>query len=75
MASSLEMLQSFIILFITRTKPLAMNDIINNAIDFYVRKGRKIEVIRRYIRLKYRVNIDRSAFQERVKNMHLEYEV
>jgi len=52
-----------------------MNDIINNAIDFYVRKGRKIEVIRRYIRLKYRVNIDRSAFRERVKNMRLEYEV
>lgn len=52
-----------------------MNDIINNAIDFYVRQGRKIEVIRRYIRLKYRVSIDRSAFYQRVKSMHLEYEV
>ena len=52
-----------------------MNDIINNAIDYYVRKGREIEVIRRYIRLKYRVNIDRNAFQERVKDMRLEYEV
>jgi hypothetical protein len=52
-----------------------MNDIINNAIDFYVKQGRKIEVIRRYIRLKYRVSIDRNAFQERVKSIHLEYEV
>jgi len=52
-----------------------MNDIINNAIDFYVRQGRKIEVIRRYVRLKYRVNIDRSAFQKRVKNSRLEYEI
>jgi len=52
-----------------------MNDIINNAIDFYVRKGRKIEVIRRYIRLKYRVSIDQHAFRERVRNIHLEYDV
>jgi len=51
-----------------------MNDIINNAIDFYVRQGRKNEVIRRYVRLKYRVNIDRSAFQERVKKSRLEYD-
>ena len=52
-----------------------MNDIINNAIDYYVKQGRKIEVIRRYIRLKYKVSIDRSAFNERVKSMRLEYEV
>ena len=52
-----------------------MNDIINNAIDFYVRQGRKIEVIRRYIRLKYKVSIDQSAFNERVKSLRLEYEV
>ena len=52
-----------------------MNDIINNAIDFYVRQGRRIEVVRRYIRLKYRVNIDRNAFRERVKNIQLEYEI
>lgn len=52
-----------------------MNDIINNAIDFYVKQGRKIEVIRRFVRLKYRINIDKSAFQERVKSLRLEYEV
>ncbi len=51
-----------------------MNDIINNAIDFYVSKGRKIEVIRRYIRMKYRINIEKNAFRQRVKNMRLEYE-
>ena len=52
-----------------------MNDIINNAIDFYVRQGRKIEVVRRYVRLKYRVNIDKNAFQERVKHLRLEYKI
>ena len=52
-----------------------MNDIINNAIDSYVRQGRKIEVIRRYIRLKYKVSIDRGAFNERVKSLNLEFEV
>lgn len=52
-----------------------MNDIINNAIDFYVRKGRKIEVIRRYVRLKYKISIDKNAFHQRVKNMRLEYEL
>ena len=52
-----------------------MNDIINNAIDFYIRQGRKMEVIRRYIRLKYKVNIDRNAFKQRVKNIRLEYEM
>ncbi len=51
-----------------------MNDIINNTIDFYVKQGRKIEVIRRYIRLKYRVNIEKSAFKERVKSLYFEYE-
>gem|GEM_PF-1134621 len=52
-----------------------MNDIINNAIDFYLRKGKRIEVIRRYIRLKYRISIDRNAFHQRIKNMQLEYEI
>lgn len=52
-----------------------MNDIINNAIDFYVRKGRKIEVIRRYVRMKYRISIDKNSFQQRVQSMHLEYEI
>ncbi len=56
-------------------KPETMNDIINNAIDFYAHKGRKIEVIRRYVRLKYKVSIDKNAFHQRVKNMRLDYEV
>ena len=52
-----------------------MNDIINNTIDFYVKQGRQLAVIRRFVRLKYRVNIDKSAFRERVKSLRLEYEV
>ncbi len=53
-----------------------MNCVINSNIDKYLQKGKKLEVIRRYIRLKYRINIDLTSLKERIKliNLHYEYQ-
>ena len=51
----------------------AMNCLINNAIDFNLRKGRKIEVIHRYLRLKYRVKIDNFSIAKRMKALNIQY--
>ena len=52
-----------------------MNCVINNSIIDNLKKGKKLEVIRRYIEMKYRINIDLQAMKERVKrlNHQLEY--
>lgn len=52
-----------------------MNCVINNSIVDNLKKGKKLEVIRRYIEMKYHTNIDLSALKERVKamNMKLDY--
>ena len=52
-----------------------MNDIINNSIDYYIKKGKNIEVIRRFIRLKYRISIDSAALHQRIKHLRLNYEL
>jgi hypothetical protein len=46
-----------------------MNCIIDSAILFLVRQGQKPKAIRRYIRMKYRVNIDLKSLKERVKRL------
>ncbi len=51
-----------------------MNCVINNVIDTYLSKGRRIEVIRRYIRLKYRISIDLASIKERIKMLNLKYD-
>ena len=51
-----------------------MNCVINDVIDNFLRKGKKIAVIRRFIRLKYRIYIDSAALKERIKSLNLEYE-
>ena len=49
-----------------------MRCLINDVIDTYYRKGKKIEVIRRYIRMKYRISIDPESIRERLKNLELQ---
>lgn len=46
-----------------------MNCIIDKSITYHLKKGKKAEVIRRYIKMKYRVNMDLKTLKERVKNL------
>lgn len=48
-----------------------MNCVINNSITDNLRKGKKLEVIRRYIQMKYGISIDALALKERIKSMNL----
>lgn len=48
-----------------------MNCVINNSIVDNLRKGKKLEVIRRYIEMKYRVSIDAESLKERIRMMNL----
>ena len=52
-----------------------MNCVINNSIVDNLKKGKKIEVIRRYIEMKYHTSIDLQALKERIKllNVKLDY--
>jgi hypothetical protein len=46
-----------------------MNCLINNIIKGSIQKGTNIEVVRRYIRIKYHMNIDLKALDRRLKLM------
>ena len=50
-----------------------MNCIINNVINTYYKKGKKVEVMRRYIRMKYGINIDVASIDERIRSISLNY--
>ncbi len=50
-----------------------MNCLINNTIDSYLKKGRKVEVVKRYIRMKYRVQIDNVSMAKRMETLNLAY--
>lgn len=50
-----------------------MNCIINNVIDTYHKRGKKAEVMRRYIRMKYRITIDIASIRERIKSLQMDY--
>ncbi len=43
-----------------------MYDIINKIIETYTKRGKRLEVIRRYIRMKYRINIDMQSMKRRM---------
>ena len=43
-----------------------MTCLINNVIDFSLQKGKRLEVIKRYIQIKYRVNIDNLSIKKRM---------
>ena len=48
-----------------------MNCLINKTIYSHLRNGRKLEVIARYVRMKYRVNIDEVSIQNRLQQFDL----
>lgn len=43
-----------------------MNCLIDEALQRYADRAHKAEVIRRYIRLKYRISIDRESMKQRL---------
>lgn len=47
-----------------------MNCLINETITLYLRKEKKIEVIRRYIRLKYKINMDTESILKRIHSIN-----
>ncbi len=46
-----------------------MNCIIDNVIQYYAGKGKRSDVIRRYLRMKYHINIDHSALKARIRDL------
>lgn len=44
-----------------------MNCLIDEALKRYADRAHKVEVIRRYIRLKYHISIDRESMKQRLK--------
>jgi len=46
---------------------------INDTIDTSLKKGKKMEVIRRYIKMKYHISIDPIAFRERVRTIRYNF--
>ena len=48
-----------------------MNCLIDDTIKSVVKKGKRLEVVRRYIRLKYKINMDVASIQKRINQMTL----
>ena len=46
-----------------------MNCLIDHTVNYYLEKGKKLDVIKRYIRMKYRIHIDRNALRSRLENL------
>ncbi len=44
-----------------------MNCLIDSSLTYSLRKGKRAEVIRRYIKMKYRINMDLATVKERIK--------
>lgn len=48
-----------------------MNCLINDTIRRYKNKGRKVEVIARYLQMKYRVAIDAAVLKKRMSTLEV----
>lgn len=49
-----------------------MNCIIDRLLTEAKAKGKRLDVIRRYMRMKYKIQIDTQALQERLRTLQLE---
>jgi len=52
-----------------------LNCLINDMIDVYLQKGKKVEAIRKYLQEKYRITMDTTSIQERVRLLQLKYKM
>lgn len=46
-----------------------MKCLIDKSVAYSLKKGKKAEVIRRYIRMKYRINMDLQTIKMRIRQM------
>lgn len=46
-----------------------MNCVIDSLINIQLKKGRKIEVLKRYLQIRYRIKIDKIALKKRVNEV------
>lgn len=46
-----------------------MKCVINDIVKWSIRKGTRAEVVRRYLRLKYRTNIDLQSLEKRFNSL------
>lgn len=46
-----------------------MECIIDQTIRYYLKKGKKLEAIRRYLRMKYRITMDIQALKRRMESV------
>ena len=47
-----------------------MKDILDTVIEKCVAKKQRLDVVRRYLRIKYRIRIDQEAIELRARNFH-----
>ena len=52
-----------------------MNCLIDNVLSRYLKKGKRIDVIRRYMRLKYHISIDVASLKKRIQSNKIKYEM
>ena len=52
-----------------------MEDIINTVVKDYWGKGKSIEAIRKYIKTRYGINIERKALLKRLEFLNIQYQV
>ena len=52
-----------------------MHCLIDNIIETYLKQGRKIDAIKKYIWHKYHINIDAKSIKERIKLLGMNYEL
>ncbi len=52
-----------------------MNCLIDNVLIKYLKRGKPIEVIRRYMQWRYRVNIDIESIKERIRAHQGNYKI
>jgi len=50
-----------------------MNCLINETVDKYLQKGKRVDVIARYMRLKYRLKVENSVLRKRAAVLKLNY--
>jgi hypothetical protein len=52
-----------------------MNCVINETVKSALEKGKKLDVIARYIRLKYHIQIDIASIRQRVNLVKMNYQL
>ncbi len=52
-----------------------MNCIIDSAIEFLAKSGQKPKAIKRYIKMKYRINMDLKSLKQRLRKLDLHPEL